>query len=64
MPHSEHLKAVVEQHGDDQVGGGHHDEVGLHSDVGLHQHGDTDTAMMEDGHHGPQYFDWNDMGRH
>ena len=61
MPYSEHLKAVVEQHGDDQVGGGHHDEVGFHSDVGHHKHGDTDTAVTEDG---PQYFDWNDMGRH
>ena len=63
MPYTEHLKTVVNQHGDDEVGGGggHFDKVGLHGDVSRHQHGDAVATVTEDGHQGPHYFDWNDM---
>ena len=64
MPYSDHLKAVVDPHGDDDVGGGLHDEVGLHGDVSHHQEGDTVAAVTEDGHHGSHYFEWNDMARY
>ena len=59
LPNSEQLKAVVDYHGEDEVGGGIHDKVEINGDGSHHEHG---NAVTEDSHHGPHYFGWNDMG--
>ena len=61
MPNSEQLKAVVDYHGEDEVGGGINDKVEVHGDGGYHEHSDAVAAVTEDGYHGPHYFGWNDM---